>query len=112
MTDTGSLFDDVHPQADEEEFRTLLARPGLKVERIVSTGQCGPPGFWCDQAWDEWVLVMFGAAVVEFDDGKPPRTLKPGDYLHIAAGRRHRVAWTEPDQPTIWLAIHSGDLPD
>ena len=110
MTDAGSLFDDIRPLAEAEEFRTLLERPGLRIERIVSTGQVSPPGFWYDQAWDEWVLVMFGAATLEFDDGMAPRTLQPGDYLHIPAGRRHRVAWTDPDRPTIWLAIHAGDL--
>lgn len=25
---------------------TLLARPGLRLERIVSYGQASPPGFW------------------------------------------------------------------
>jgi cupin 2 domain-containing protein len=37
----------------EEQSEELLARPGLKIERIVSTGQASPPGFWYDQAWDE-----------------------------------------------------------
>jgi len=108
--DAGNLFEDVREQSDEEEFRTLLARPGLKVERIVSTGQCSPPGFWYDQAWDEWVLLVSGGAVMEFEGGDTRYTLKRGDYLHIAPGQRHRVAWTQSDPPTIWLAVHSGDI--
>jgi cupin 2 domain-containing protein len=112
VRDAGNVFEDIGARAGEEEFRTLLVRPGLKVERIVSTGQCSPPGFWYDQAWDEWVLVVSGGAAVEFEDEGAPRTLKTGDYLHIASGRRHRVVWTQPDPPTVWLAIHSGDLPD
>jgi cupin 2 domain-containing protein len=32
--------------------------------------------------------------------------MKPGDYLDIPAHRRHRVEWTDPAQPTVWLAIH------
>ena len=35
--------------------------------------------------------------------------MKPGDYVHIPAHRRHRVAWTDPSQPTIWLALHYRD---
>ncbi len=26
----------------------------------------------------------------------------------IPAGVRHRVAWTDPERPTIWLAVHYG----
>src|SRR5712671_843401 len=45
-----------------EQVATLLTRPGLRVERIVSLGQASPPGFWYDQAEGEWVLVLAGAA--------------------------------------------------
>jgi cupin 2 domain-containing protein len=30
----------------------------------------------------------------------------PGDHVHIPAHRRHRVEWTDPAQPTVWLAVH------
>jgi cupin 2 domain-containing protein len=29
-----------------------------------------------------------------------------GDYVFIPARKRHRVEWTEPQQPTVWLAVH------
>jgi cupin 2 domain-containing protein len=45
--------------------------------------------------------------LLEFVDGEGTLSLEPGDYLHIAAGRRHRVAWTDPGGPTVWLAIHA-----
>jgi cupin 2 domain-containing protein len=35
-----------------------------------------------------------------------PRILRPGDYVEIPPHVRHRVAWTESDAPTIWLAVH------
>jgi hypothetical protein len=41
-----------------EQVATLLTRPGLRVEQIVSRGQASPPGFWYDQAEGEWVLVL------------------------------------------------------
>jgi cupin 2 domain-containing protein len=34
--------------------------------------------------------------------------LRPGDYVNIPAHERHRVAWTTPDEPTVWLAIFYG----
>jgi cupin 2 domain-containing protein len=30
----------------------------------------------------------------------------PGDWLEIPARCRHRVAWTDPNQETVWLAVH------
>lgn len=93
------------PEASER-IETLLARPGVRIERIVSTGQASPPGFWYDQEVAEWVLLLSGAAQIRFEDEAEPRTLAPGDWLDIAAHRRHRVIWTDPAQASVWLAIH------
>jgi cupin 2 domain-containing protein len=78
-----------------EQIETLLTRPGLRVERIVSLGQASPPGFWYDQAEGEWVLVLAGAAKLRFADEPEARLLRPGDWLDIAPHRRHRVDWTD-----------------
>jgi cupin 2 domain-containing protein len=43
---------------------------------------------------------------LRFEDEPEPRLLRPGDYLLIPAYRRHRVEWTDPTQPTVWLALH------
>lgn len=92
--------------------RTLAAEqvdrlnpPGVaRVERIVSTGHASPPGFWYDQPEAEWVAVLQGAARIAFDDGTE-LSLGPGDHIFIPPHRRHRVAWTSPDEPTVWLAV-------
>ena len=83
-----------------------MRRPGFRIERIVSSGQSSPPGFWYDQPHAEWVLVLRGEARIAFDDGVRVVTLKPGDFIDIAPHRRHRVEWTHPAEPTIWLAVH------
>ena len=31
--------------------------------------------------------------------------MKPGDFVNIPAHKKHRVEWTTPDEPTIWLAV-------
>lgn len=92
--------------AAQEQCSDLLTRPGLRIERIVSTGQASPPGFWYDQAQGEWVLVLAGAARLRFEDEAAARSLKPGDCVEIAPHRRHRVEWTDPTQPTVWIAVH------
>ena len=104
-----NLFDDVVPNLPAERFDELLARPGMRIARIVSTGHASPAGHWYDQASDEWVLLVEGSAGLEIE-GEAVRRLDRGDYLLIPARRRHRVAWTDPDRPTIWLAVH-GDKP-
>jgi cupin 2 domain-containing protein len=83
----------------------LLARPGLRIERIVSHGQASPPGFWYDQAEGEWVLLLAGTARLRFADEADARLLGPGDFLDIAPPRRHRVEWTDPAVATVWLAV-------
>ncbi len=84
----------------------LLAGPGVRIERIVSAGHASPPGFWYDQPHMEWVALLAGAARLRFEDTAEPLLLKPGDHVAIAAHRRHRVDWTDPAQPTVWLAVH------
>ena len=50
--------------------------------------------------------VLAGSAGVLFEGEAEPRTLRAGDHLLIPAHTRHRVAWTDPDRDTIWLAVH------
>ena len=88
-----------------ERVDTLLTRPGLRIERIVSRGQASPPGYWYFQAEAEWVLVLTGAARLRFADETEARLLGPGDWLDIAPHRGHRVDWTDPAVPTVWLAV-------
>ena len=88
-----------------ERVATLMTKPGLRIERIVSRGQASPPGFWYDQAEAEWVLVLAGRARLRFADETQAQVLEPGDWLDIPPYRRHRVDWTDPTVPTVWLAI-------
>ena len=106
----GNLFAGIDEEKRDEELLTTLAeRPGVRIERIVSTGQASPPGFWYDQDWGEWVVLLSGAALLRFADEDEPRHLGPGDWVDIPPHCRHRVEWTDPDQPTVWLAVHSRD---
>ena len=101
-----NLLRDLPPADAGEVFTELLARPGVRIERIVSRGQASPPGFWYDQAEGEWVLVLAGEARLVLEGEPAARHLRAGDCLAIAPHRRHRVEWTHPDVPTVWLAVH------
>ncbi len=108
MRASGNLFADIPEKLAREELTTLVSSGGLRIERIASCGQASPPGFWYDQPQDEWVIVLAGSAELAFENDAAPVRMRPGDYLHIPAHRRHRVAWTDPSQATVWLAVHYG----
>jgi cupin 2 domain-containing protein len=104
-----NLLKDLPDASREEVFETLLQAQGgpVRIERIVSHGQASPADFWYDQDEDEWVLVLAGGAVLEILDEaerRQSRRLGPGDSLYLPAHRRHRVAWTSEEEPTVWLA--------
>ncbi len=105
--DSGNLFADL-PQAQlaDELFSTLLSYNGVRIEKIVSTGQATQPDQWYDQESAEWVLLVRGSACVRFADEGQDRSLAPGDFLYIASHRQHRVQATDANEPTVWLAIH------
>jgi cupin 2 domain-containing protein len=104
MTRLANLFDRILPSAAEESIEVLLAKPQLRIERIVSHGHSSPDDFWYDQDQNEWVLLVAGAARLEFENELVE--MSPGSFLSIPAHRRHRVQWTDPNQPTVWLAIY------
>lgn len=93
----------------EERFDVLLETPSLRVERIVSRGHASPPGFWYDQPRSEWVALLRGAARLLVEGAPNSVELRPGDCFLLPARTRHRVEWTTPDEPTVWLAIHYGE---
>ncbi len=100
-----NLFDPLPDASAAEVVDVLLSRPGVRIERIVSLRQSSPPGFWYDQDEGEWVLLLAGAAHLRFEDESEARNLAPGNSLDIAPHRRHRVDWTDPATPTVWLAV-------
>lgn len=99
-----NLFQAIAADAADEQFDNLLNVPGLRVERIVSTGQASPPGFWYQQAWDEWVVVLRGYAQLRLEEKL--LNLGPGDHCWLPAGCRHRVEATAQNEATVWLAVH------
>lgn len=103
---SGNLFDDIPDRLPEEQFVPLLTTADVRVERIVSRGHASPEGSWYDQPQPEWVAVLAGSAGLQFEGETAARILRRGDYLHIPAHVRHRVAWTDADEPTVWLAVH------
>lgn len=107
----GNLFANLSTQAGEERFEQIAAGRGVLIERIVSTGQASPAGFWYDDPRDEWGAVLAGSAVLEFEGDASVLAMAPGDYVLIPAHCRHRVHSTDASCPTVWLAIYLDTAP-
>lgn len=94
-------------QADAgEHIEQIVPGSGVRIERIVSKGHTSPESGWYDQSEDEWVMVLQGRGNVLFEQDGAELEMGPGDWCEIPAHCRHRVSWTDPDQETIWLAVH------
>ena len=100
-----NLFSDLPSLLPEELVTVLAENPHVRIERIVSTGQCSPGKFWYEQQEHEWVLVLKGKAKLRFEGDDGPVQLTAGDHVLIPARCRHRVEWTTPEEPTVWLAV-------
>ena len=89
---------------EQEVFEEIVKTDNIQIERIISKGHKSPAEGWYDQDKDEWVMVVKGKAMLAFDN-KDDVILEAGDYINIPAHQKHKVAWTDPDQETVWLAL-------
>jgi cupin 2 domain-containing protein len=100
-----NMFELLPARLPDEITQTLLDADGIRIERIVSKGQASPEEGWYDQPEHEWVLLLTGSAGLEIEGEARVRKLEAGDFLLLPAHQRHRVAWTDTDVETIWLAV-------
>lgn len=98
-----NIFDNINLDKNSEEFIEILKSDKIKIERIVSNGQVSPKDFWYEQEESEFVLLIDGEAILEFESREVK--LQKGDFINIKAKEKHRVKYTSKEQTTIWLAI-------
>ncbi len=106
MQTISNIFSHIPSSFFGEIIETIAATDALKIERIISKGHASPKDFWYDQSNGEWVIVLQGHAKLRFRENDEVVELLPGDHLNIPPHVQHRVEWTDPDQETIWLAVH------
>jgi cupin 2 domain-containing protein len=102
---TDNIFNAVPANSAAEIFTNLIKKDTIHIERIVSYGHTTAPGEWYQQQTHEWVMLIKGAARLEFEHGRIEH-LTVGDYINIPAHQKHRVNWTQENTETIWLAVH------
>ncbi|NWF50882.1 MAG: cupin domain-containing protein [Ignavibacteriaceae bacterium] len=99
-----NIFKNLNPDFNNEISEILFSEKNIRIEKIISTGQKSPEGFWYDQEETEWIIVLKGKASLKFQDGQR-LNLKEGDYLSIPPHLKHRVEYTAKERETIWLAV-------
>jgi cupin 2 domain-containing protein len=104
-----NLFDNLPSNISEEFTEVLLQSKHVRIERIVSSGQASPDDSWYDQSEAEWVVLLRGEGKLLFEDEDEAVHMRLGDHINIRAHRRHRVEWTSPNEPTVWLAVFYRD---
>jgi len=84
----------------------IIKSGGIKIERILSTGQTTPKGKWLKGKKDEWVILLKGKAELLFYNNRKMLLIE-GDYIFIPAGCKHRVTYTSRKPHCVWLAVHA-----
>ena len=98
-----NIFEQIIVDKSEEIFFEIFKNESIKVEKIVSNGQKSPENFWYEQEKSEFILLLEGFAILEFEDKQVE--LVKGDCLNIEAFQKHRVKFTSLDEPTVWFAV-------
>ena len=98
-----NIFEQIIVDKNEEKFFEIFKNETIKIEKIVSNGQISPENFWYEQEKSEFVLLLEGFAILEFENRE--EELKKGDCLNIQAYEKHRVKFTSLDEPTVWFAV-------
>ena len=96
-----NIFETPQFPLTEEATEILAGNKNIRVERIISAGQVSG---WYDQTETEFVVLIEGSAVIEFENGGNIM-MSRGDTLLIEPRERHRVSYTSIEPPCIWLCV-------
>ena len=101
LTGVRNVFENL-PDTTKEVIESIVEKGCIRIERIVSNGDCSSEEFFYDQNEYEFVLLMQGSATLFFENEGYVK-LKRGDYLIIEPHKRHRVESASKD--AIWLCV-------
>lgn len=87
-----------------ERVDEISSSSNVRIERIISRGHASDDGFWYDQDFDEFVCVIEGSALLEFEDAYV--IMQKGDTLMIPKHLKHRVKYTDKYADTLWLCVN------
>ncbi len=100
-----NLFANIDTEMPQEMTSTLVDGENVRIERIVSKGHISAADFWYDQDQFEWVVILRGNATIQFEEGSRFVFMEIGGSVLLEPHQRHRVSYTDPQGPTVWLAV-------
>ena len=101
-----NIFDYKTPSGNiAETFDNLFSNNDLIIERIVTHRSPEDNDNWFDQKKNEWVILLSGKAVIEFENNEITE-LNTGDYIFIPAHKKHRVLSASINPKCVWLGVH------
>ena len=101
--DKSNIFGNILADSKNEQFYEILKNEKVRIETIVSNGHKSEKDFWYDQDENEFVMLLEGHAIIEFEDKRVE--MVKGDFIDIPKHVKHRVMFTSNTEPTIWLAV-------
>ncbi len=102
-----NIFANIKIDEKNEDFLNILKHDSIRIERIVSNGQVSEEGFWYEQVENEFIIILEGSMVLEFENKEV--LLNTGDYYNIKINEKHRVKYTSISETTICLAVFYKD---
>lgn len=96
-----NIFDFPQIPISSEVSEILIKNENVTIERIVS---CGNTTDWYDQTENEFVILLQGKAIIEYETGEKIN-IKKGDTVYLPAHLKHRVAYTSKKPPCIWICM-------
>ncbi len=100
MLKVSNIFEGQKPPDGHELFETLYEKEGIRIEKIVSNSASYEE--WFDQEQHEFVLLIEGEAVLEFENEKCVH-LKSGDWIVIEPHQKHKVK--ETSENALWVCV-------
>lgn len=94
---------------NQEIVEILKENNDVKIEKIISKGQTTD---WMIQDKEEFVVLVQGKAVIEFEKNDKNEKkiiqkveLTAGDSIIIQKYEKHRVSYTSSDPCCIWICV-------
>ena len=86
-------------------IETLFENRSIKIDRVTARGQITPPGEFPPEPSYEFIHLLKGQLVLEYNGEAEKVSLKPGDYAIKAPDQRTRADFTAEDGETVYLKV-------
>jgi quercetin dioxygenase-like cupin family protein len=86
-------------------IETLFENKNVKIDRVRARGQITPPGEFAPEPSYEFILLLEGQLVLEYDGEPEKRDLRPGDYAIKSPNQKTRADYTAEDEETVYLKV-------